>query len=200
MTFLSNACHPERSEGSAVGTQRQETVLRRKLASHAHGSTPISRIICWFGTIFVLAQLANACTMAPQPGYFHQVTSIRGRVVGRSLGPLQFGWLRRSFSVSGATLTLYEYPWSATIHDLKRIAEVKTNSKGAFDFGAVLDGHYSLGVSVQGSDSLGGWFPVEVTNKVGRTEEILLDISPIHPDCKGGQEFIERKAKDAASR
>jgi len=199
MTFLSNACHPERSEGSAVGRQRHETVLRRKRHSHAPGRKPIFRPICSFGAIFVIVQLAGACTMAPQPGYFHQVTSIRGRVVGRSLGPLQFRWLRRSFSVSDATLTLYEYPWSATVQDLKRIAEVKTNSKGTFDFGAVPDGHYSLGVSVQGSDSLGGWFPVEVTNKVGRTEEILLDVSPIHPDCTGGQEFNERKAKDAAS-
>jgi hypothetical protein len=61
----------------------------------------------------------------------------------------------------------------------------------------VPDGHYQLGVRVEGSDSLGGWFPVEVTNKVGRTREIILDVSPIHPDCKGGQEFIEIKTKDA---
>jgi hypothetical protein len=82
---------------------------------------------------------------------------------------------------------------------LKRVAQVNTNSSGAYDFGAVNEGHYSLGVSVNGSDSLGGWFPVVVTNKVGNTEAILLDVSPMHPDCSGGQEFIERKVKNATS-
>jgi hypothetical protein len=101
--------------------------------------------------------------------------------------------------VNNATLTLYDYPWSPAVLDLKRIAQVKTNSNGAFDFGALREGHYSLGVSVEGSESLGGWFPVEVTNKVGSTEAILLDVSPMHPDCSGGQEFIERKGKNATS-
>ena len=199
MTPASQNCHPERSEGSAVLPRRQEELLGRRVPLRTHERTSVFRIISWFAAIVVLARLVTACTLAPRPGYFHQVTCIRGRVVGRSLGPLQFGWLRRSFSVSNATLTLYEYPWSATIGDskLKPITNVKTNSKGAFDFGAVPEGHYQLGVSVEGSDSLGGWFPVEVTNKVGRTKEIILDVSPIHPDCKGGEEFIEIKAKDA---
>ena len=162
--------------------------LARDVSASVVGGLPILLVL----TVFFSTHL-QACSLAPQPGYFHQVTSIRGQVVGKSLGPMQFRWLRQSFHVSDATLTLYAYPWSVRAREKKLIAEVKTNTSGAFDFGAVDEGHYSLEVSVKDSESLGGWFPVEVTNKVGRTQEIVLDVSPIHPDCSGGQEFIERK-------
>jgi hypothetical protein len=212
MARSSQNCHPERSEGSAsLKRRRFSTIGFMRGLAHSVNLRPKKEyttdtklfaiasaaitVVCAFFPV-----QAQACSMAPRPGYFHQVTSIRGRVVGRSLGPLQFRWLRQSFTVSDATLTLYEYPWSAGTQDLKRITQVKTSSRGAFDFGFVPEGHYSLGVSVSGSDSLGGWFPVEITNKVGRTEEILLDVSPIHPDCTGGHEFVEKKIKNAASK
>jgi hypothetical protein len=138
----------------------------------------------------VLSGLCQACSLAP--GYFHQVTVIRGRVVGKSLGPLGFTWLRQSFSVGEATLTLYEYR-SARLDELKKIASVSTDSHGDFDFGSIPKGHYFLNIIVRKSDRLGGLFEVEVTDAVKATKNITIDVSPIHPDCKGGHEFIETK-------
>jgi len=140
---------------------------------------------------------AFGCTLAS--GYFHQVTAIKGRVVGKNLGPFGFRWLRQSFSVRNAMLSLYEYRWPAKLQDLRRIAVVKSDSHGSFDFGKLAPGHYSLIVGVPNSDNLGAWFDVEITDKVDPTESVLLDISPIHPDCTGGNEFIETKTKNAAS-
>ncbi len=74
----------------------------------------------------------------------------------------------------------------------------KTDSQGSFDFGTVPGGHYSLDVTVKGSDVMGGWFDVEVTDRVKPTESILIDVSPIEPDCTGGHELIEKKANAAS--
>lgn len=150
-------------------------------------------------TCFVLVmccRLVLACSLAT--GYFHQVTAIRGRVVGKNLGPLQFRWLRQSFSVSGATLKLYEYRSPVEIESLKEVATTKTDSEGNFDFGPLPSGHYSLDVTVQGSDVMGGWFDVEVTDKVKPTDSILIDVSPIAPDCTSGHELIEKKTNAAS--
>jgi hypothetical protein len=138
----------------------------------------------------VLSGLCQACSLAP--GYFHQVTIVRGRVVGKSLGPLGFSWLRQSFSVGGATLTLYEYR-STGFEELKEVAAVTTDSHGDFDFGSIPKGHYFLNIVVKDSDRLGGLFEVEVTDAVKATKNVTIDVSPIHPDCKGGHEFFETK-------
>jgi hypothetical protein len=124
---------------------------------------------------------------------FHQVTALRGRVVGKSLRLFDFRWLRQAFSVSDATLTLYEYRSPAKISELKKIAAVQTDSHGEFDFGKVPVGHYYLNIDSKGSDILKDWFEVEITENVKPTDSILIDISPIRPDCSGGHEFIERK-------
>ena len=124
---------------------------------------------------------------------FHQVTALRGRVVGKSLGPLQFRWLRQSFAVDNATLTLYEYRTPAKISELKKITVAETDAHGNFDLGKIEIGHYFLNIDAKGSAVLKDWFEVEVTDKVKPTKSVLIDISPIHPDCKGGHEFIERK-------
>ena len=138
------------------------------------------------------SSLSQACTFAI--GHFHQVTSIRGRIVGRNLGPLGFRWLRQSFAVKDATRTLYEFRWAATIQDPKKVAEAGTDSHGHFDFGLIPNRHYHLLVSVKDSDRMGASFDVEVTDNVKPTKTIAIDASPIHPDCKGGNEFIETKA------
>ena len=138
----------------------------------------------------MLSGLCQACSLAP--GYFHQVTDIRGRVVGKSLGQLGFRWLRQSFSVGNATLTLYEYR-SAGFDGTKKVAAVTTDRHGDFDFGSIPTGHYFLNIVVKDSDRLGGLFEVEVTDAVRATKNITIDVSPIHPDCKGGHEFIETK-------
>ncbi len=138
---------------------------------------------------------AAACSWAV--GYFHQVTAIRGHVVGKSLGLLQFRWLRQSFSVQNATLTLYEYRWPAKIADLKPIAVTKTDGHGNFEFGKVDIGHYYLRLQAKAPEAMEDLFEVEVTDKVRPTASILMDISPVHPDCTGGHEFIETKTANA---
>jgi len=142
-------------------------------------------------TVALISTLSGACSLLP--GYFHQVTAIRGRVVGTDLGPFQFRWLRQSFNVTDATLTLYEYRPQVELKGLKAVAATKTNSDGEFDFGTVAKGHYSLLIDVAHSHRLGGWFDVEVTDKVAPTKNIVVDVSPIRPDCTGGHEFIESK-------
>src|SRR5580658_3591392 len=138
-----------------------------------------ARIIAAFLSIVLVSSSGGACSLAP--GYFHQVTAIRGRLVGRNLGPLQFRWLRQSFSVRDATLILYEYR-SARIEELKKVASVTTDGRGNFDFGSVPKGHYFLDIIVKNSDRLGGLFDVEVTDAVRTTKNITIDVSPIHPD------------------
>ncbi|MGB7599429.1 MAG: hypothetical protein WBM24_03935 [Candidatus Sulfotelmatobacter sp.] len=142
--------------------------------------------------IAIISTLVGACSLAVVHSYFHQVTAIRGEVVGRSLGPLQFRWLRQSFRVVGANLALYEYRWPAKQTDLKLVASIKTDPHGNFDFGPIARGHYVL--EIRGSDpDLRGEFDVEVTDAVKATDRITIDVSPIQPDCTGGHEFIESK-------
>jgi hypothetical protein len=98
---------------------------------------------------------------------------VRGRLVGKNLGPLGFRWLRQSFSVSDATLTLHEYPSTEKIGDLKTVAVVKTDSHGHFDFGSIPKGHYVLAISVKDSDRMSDMFDVEVTDTV-KPQEVSL--------------------------
>ena len=149
--------------------------------------------IAMFLYVALASTLAGACSLAPIHGYFHQVTAIRGRVVGRSLGPFQFRWLRQSFAVGQARLALYEYHWPAKIEDLQLIATVTVDAHGNFDFGQIPKGHYVLTVKVKNPDLMGGFFEIEVTDTVKATKSITIDVSPIHPDCTGGHEFVETK-------
>jgi hypothetical protein len=103
-------------------------------------------------------------------------------------------WLRQRVSVTDATLTLHEYRAPVKLEELKKIAAVKTDGKGSFDFGSIPKGHYSLSIQVKDSDRMGGWFDVEVTDEVKATRSITIDVSPINPDCTGGHEFIETKS------
>jgi hypothetical protein len=138
----------------------------------------------------ILCGACGACTWAV--GYFHQVTVIRGRVVGSSWAP--FRWLRQSFSVSDATITLYEYRFPVRLEQWKKVAVVTVDRQGNFDFGSVPKGHYFLDIQVNGSDRMGGLFDVEVTDTVKATKSVTIDVSPISPDCTGGHEFIEKKS------
>ena len=158
--------------------------LRKKIV---HDAIPIALLIATIPT------LGFGCSQLALVGYFHQVTAIRGRVVGRNLGPVQFRWLRQCFGVSGAKLTLYEYRSLAGIKDLKLIATVKTDPRGDFDFGSIARGHYVLSIETGDSRLMGGSYDVEVIDTVRPTERITIDVSPIRPDCSGGHEFMETK-------
>jgi hypothetical protein len=115
-------------------------------------------------------------------------------VVGRSLGPFQLKWLRRLFSVSGAELTLYNYdqPFDWT-NKLPAVARTRATPAGQFEFGDIKQGHYRLEISDGNLDDL---FDVEITNRVSKTKSILIDVSPIFPDCTGGHQFeVEAEKK-----
>ncbi|HEX7287517.1 MAG TPA: carboxypeptidase-like regulatory domain-containing protein [Candidatus Angelobacter sp.] len=146
------------------------------------------------GCCFVLLLLtlqSGGCSFAF--GYFHQVTQLKGKIVGRSLGPVQFQWLRRMFSVAGAELTLYDYKhpfhWD---HKPPAVVRTKTNSAGEFEFKDVKEGHYTLEIEGGGFDE---FFDVEVTKKLPPTAWITIDVSPTSPDCSGGHQFEVQPAK-----
>jgi len=151
------------------------------------------RQFAMFLYLALASTLAGACSLTPINGYFHQVTAVRGRVVGKSLGPFQFRWLRQSFAAEHARLALYEYRLPATIEDLQLIAAVTTDAHGNFDFGQIPNGHYVLTVKAENPSLMGGFFEIEITDKVQATRSITIDMSPIHPDCTGGHEFLETK-------
>jgi hypothetical protein len=154
----------------------------------------IRKFVLYAAPLFLLLVFGTdtpACTWAK--GYFHQVTRLNGRVVGRSLGPFQFQWLRRMYSVKNAELALYDYDlpsvWNAKA---PAIAATRTNSAGEFEFKGVQQGHYLLVIDGGG---LHDSFEVEITSKVKPTKSILIDISPNRPDCSGGHE-IEISSKN----
>jgi len=122
----------------------------------------------------------SACSLVP--GYFYQITALKGRVIGvQSQHIFCPRWLRQSFVRKHAKLTLYEYrqPWDERLI----VKAVETDDHGSFDFGPLKLGHYTLRVD---SD----FFDVEMKDLARQTESITIDASPINPDCTGGHEFI----------
>lgn len=135
--------------------------------------------------LLVLGTETPACTWTR--GYFHQVTRLNGRVVGRSLGSFQFQWLRRMYSVGNAELLIYNYNQPSTWHSKAlAISVTRTNSVGEFEFKGVQEGHYLLVID---GGRIHDAFDVEITSKAKPTKLILIDISPSHPDCTGGHEI-----------
>jgi hypothetical protein len=150
-------------------------------------SRVLQRMVVVLGLV-VLTSAAYPCSWAI--GYFHQVTRLRGKVVGVNSGDLRhpFRWMRQHTIRSDAKLTLYEYRWPAKLSDRAVIKVLKTDQHGQFDFGALPTGHYTLVIE----DPWGGasWFDVEVAALRTPIEFVTIDISPVHPDCTGGHEFV----------
>ena len=142
---------------------------------------------------FILVVVAQAYSCSWATGYFHQVTRLRGTVVGAKIGPLQYvRWLRQSFVKSGAKLTVYEYHWPIRSRsDMPVIKAIEADSRGSFDFGTLPSGHYTLIVD----DHRWGhsdWFDFETAKLPKETSSVTIDISPHFPDCKGGHEFLTK--------
>jgi hypothetical protein len=143
--------------------------------------------------LLVVAHVSSGYSCSFGHGYFQQVTSLKGTIVGRNLhrfGPVQYiRWLRQSYKVSAADLELYKYEWPIEDHNkLVQVARVTSDSNGNFDFGeSIPEGHYFLVIAKgEWSDS----FDVEITGKVKKTKSVTIDISPVYPDCKGGHELV----------
>jgi len=85
-------------------------------------------------------------------------------------------------------LALYEYRWPLAAWDEALVVKtVETDNNGNFNFGPVKTGHYRLRIDEKDS------FDVEVKQDLPRvTESVIVDVSPVHPDCTGGHELIVR--------
>ena len=124
----------------------------------------------------------EACTLAR--GYFYQITALKGRVVGTHKLTYAPRWFRQSFARRHAKLALYEY--GQPTNKMSAVKTIETDDHGDFDFGPLQVGHYTLGIDDN------DFFDVEVKELPRMTVSVTIDVSPIHPDCKGGHEFSAR--------
>ena len=137
----------------------------------------------------VITPSAHACSQAP--GHFHQVTLLRGTVVGVNSGDFRhmFPWLRHHAPRGNVALTLYEYRWPFNSRsELRAVKTIRSNEHGFFDFGALQEGHYTLAVETPWG--YGDWYDVQVTKAAKRTAAVMIDVSPVYPDCSGGHQFL----------
>lgn len=122
-------------------------------------------------------------------GYFYQITALKGRVVGTQELHIFDSprWLRQTFVRRHARLTLYEYrqPFDRRL----LVKAVETDDQGSFDFGQLRIGHYTLRIDDDNS------FDVEIKDLPQKTESVLIDASPVYPDCSGGHEFHRKDEK-----
>jgi hypothetical protein len=133
--------------------------------------------------LLLVVSQGHACEWAI--GYFYQVTTLKGRVVGTNSHFYLPRWVRQSFARKHEKLTLYEYRWPRARNSMPpSIRTVETDSEGKFDFGPLNTGHYTLTIGEEDS------FDVEITSAQKATETVIVDVSPVSPDCKGGHEFI----------
>jgi hypothetical protein len=133
---------------------------------------------------------AFACTWAQ--GYFHQVTSLKGTVVGVHDGDLRhpFPRLRKLVTRSDVRLTLYTYPeYASGIRVGHEVRSVGVDQKGYFDFGALAEGHYTLDIKGPGLNDM---YDVQITALPRPTSSVTIDVSPNYPDCTGGHVFIAK--------
>jgi len=142
-----------------------------------------TKIVLTIATLVLLSvSQIGACTLAV--GYFYQVTALKGRVVGTHSLTYAPRWFRQSFVRKHAKLVLYEYGQGA--NETSIVKTVETDDHGDFDFGPLQIGHYTL--RIDDND----FFDVEVKELPRMTASVMIDVSPIHPDCKGGHEFFIR--------
>jgi len=85
-------------------------------------------------------------------------------------------------------LRLYEYRLPRSLRESQPVANARTGKDGGFDFGQLHDGHYTL--FIHWPEEYGNIFDVEIKRLPLETSSILIDVSPVNPDCTGGHEFI----------
>jgi hypothetical protein len=138
--------------------------------------------------LFLGVPQAQPCSWAV--GYFHQITVLKGQVVGSNIALFQpVRWLRQSFVRKRAKLTLYQYCWPCALNEMVPVKTVETDNDGKFDFGVLGPGHYTLVVDEK-TWGRSDRFDVEVKDLPRSTESVTIDVSPNFPDCTGGHEFI----------
>ena len=149
------------------------------------------RVLLAWALVFQ-AQQALPCSFAT--GYFHQVTRLRGTVVGMGnywqlLGYHSYPrWLRQRTVRGSVNLRLYDYRWPRSIRESQPVAVTRADENGRFDFGALREGHYTL--VIDWPTEYANFFDVEIKKLPAETSSVTMDVSPVDPDCSGGHEFI----------
>jgi len=143
--------------------------------------------------ILLLLGISPAIPCSFSNNYFYEVTNLRGTVVGSNFPVLHsFRWYRQSVVRQQARLILYEYCWPCDVFSRGPVKSVVANGDGKFDFGSLKPGHYYLRIEDE-KGPLSAWFQVEVKGPQNPNESETIDISPVHPDCNGGHEFIVKR-------
>jgi hypothetical protein len=144
------------------------------------------------GAAVFQAQQVLSCELAT--GYFHQVTRLRGTVVGMGnywplLGYRSYPrWLRHRTLRGNVDLRLYDYRWPRSIRESRPVAVTRADENGRFDFGVLREGHYAL--VIDWPTEYANPFDVEIKRLPAETSSVTIDVSPVDPDCSGGHEFI----------
>jgi hypothetical protein len=110
----------------------------------------------------------------------YRMSKLRGQVVGKSLGLLQYRWLRRRFNATGTQLVLTKplpdsYYEGNLITNSAPVGEQEIGPTGAFDFGELPAGDYSLTVAFPGEAGVGFGFSIDPD---APHAEVLIDASP----------------------
>ena len=109
-------------------------------------------IVVFFATAF--SPFAYSCSLIE--GNFYRVTILRGTVVGVDDYDFRhtIRWMRHQALLPDVNLTVYIY--SSAVNDVTKrrpIKAVKTDKIGAFDFGPLPLGHYTVLMNRQGARS-----------------------------------------------
>jgi len=154
---------------------------RRSLAMKKSFTIRVMVLATFLSGVYV----AHACSWAV--GYFHQVTCLRGSIVGTYRGWPR--WIRLHVARDNVTLRLYEYRWPVHgFNQMPLVKIVKTDHNGHFDFGDLPEGHYTL--VIDWPVEFGDAFDVEIHKLPRPTTSMKIDVTPVYPDCTGGHEFI----------
>lgn len=135
-----------------------------------------------------LTPAANPCTLAE--GNFQQITRLRGTVVGVNSGDWRhpFRWIRQHVVRGDVRLTVCRYrPRVTSRYELSVVKVVRTDKGGSFDTCTLGVGQYTLVIDDPWGDN--SWFYVEISSLSKATDSVLIDISPVYPNCTGGHEF-----------
>ena len=150
--------------------------------------TALKMVLSVLLTALLSAPVAFACSLVE--GYFYQVTRLRGTIVGvedhDSRHPVR--WMRQQVTRGNVKLSVYSYRSSTPGASMGRpIKSTESDQDGKFDIGLLPDGHYSLIIDAPWGSQR---FDVQIAPQKKATESVLIDVSPIYPDCKGGHEFL----------
>lgn len=157
----------------------------------ANRKSPLSSSLFAGILLLFIPKIALPCDLIH--GYFYQVTSLRGTVVGvdRNDPRHMSEWFRHRTKRRHLSMKLMPYGLSAEQERKNSpIKIVESNPSGNFDFGPLHTGHYELLIDTGWEDWGTDRYDVEVVSGPKPNKSVLIDVSPINPDCTGGHQFF----------